>query len=110
MSKKTQPKMSGFAVASFFVGLFSLIEEYLAMINLSLAAIIIGSLLSATAVVFGVMALQRIKTKRMEGMGVAIAGIVFGGIGVLILFFYIFIWAPEVQKLVTEGALKAQLQ
>jgi FtsH-binding integral membrane protein len=110
MSKKIQPKMNGFAMASFLVGLLSLIEEYLAMINLSLAAIIIGAVFSAAGVVFGVMALQQIKKQRMDGKGLAIAGVVLGGLGVLILFFYIFVWVPEVKKIFAAQGLISQPQ
>jgi hypothetical protein len=42
MSKKIPVKQSGFAVASFFVGLFDLIELVLSFANLSTIGIYIG--------------------------------------------------------------------
>jgi len=106
MSKRLQPKMSGFAETSFYIGLVSLAEEFLAVANLSLAAIIIGVVLSAVAVVFGILGLRQVKKGRMDGKWLAITGIVFGGIGIAVLPFYYLIWLPEVQRVAAENAIK----
>ncbi len=106
MSKRNQPKMSGFSEASFYVGLFSLAEEFLAVANLSIVAVVVGVVLSATAVVFGILGLQQVKKQRMGGKWLAITGTVFGGIGIAVLPFYYLVWLPEVQRVAAENASK----
>jgi hypothetical protein len=110
MSKRIQPKMSGFAEASFYVGLFSLTEEFIAVANLSLVAVIIGVVTSIAAVVFGILGLCQVKLQKTEGKWLAITGIVFGGIGIAILPFYYFYWIPEVQRILAERASELQPQ
>jgi hypothetical protein len=110
MSKRVQPKMSGFAEASFYVGMFSLVEEFIAVANLSLIAVIIGVVFSIAAVVFGILGLRQVKRQRTDGKWLAITGIVFGGIGIAVLPFYYFYWWPEAQKILAEKANMLQVQ
>jgi hypothetical protein len=110
MGKRIQPKMSRFAEASFYVGLFSLAEEILAVANLSIIAVIIGAVFSAAAVVFGILGLRQVKEKRMEGKWLSITGIIFGGLGIAAVPFYFFVWMPEVQRILAEKGNLLQSQ
>jgi hypothetical protein len=98
MSKKVQQKTNLFANSSILLGLLSLFEEYVGIINLSLAAIIIGGVMSAAALIFGMIGFEFVKAKQLNGKGQAIAGIVIGGVGLIVLLFYFFIWVPKYKK------------
>jgi len=73
-------KANGFAIASFFLGLSGLISiSYL----LPVTAIL--------AIIFGIIALTQIKRKGQSGRGLAIAGIILGGLGLFLLWFILHI-------------------
>jgi hypothetical protein len=110
MSKRIQPKMSGFSEASFYVGLVSVTEEFIAVINLSFVAVVIGAVFSAAAIALGILGLRQLKKERMDGKWLAITGIVFGGIGVAAIPLYLLVWVPEVQRILLENASKLQSQ
>jgi hypothetical protein len=102
MSKRVPVRESRFAEASFYIGLFSLAEEFIAVGNINFVAVIIGAVLSAAAIVFGILGLKQVKKEKMEGKWLAITGIVFGGIGVAVIPFYLLVWVPAINKVLLE--------
>jgi hypothetical protein len=106
MSKKMPVKQSGYATASFIIGLFDLVELVLCFANLSTVGVYIGVGIAVVSVVLGIIGLREIKKYKMNGKTLAIFGIVFGAIGILALPFNLFIWEPTVNRILQEIAAK----
>lgn len=78
-----ESKNSGYAIASLVFGIVSLIFGLIPFI---------GIIFVILALVFGFVALRKIKEDpSLEGKGMAIAGIIMGFIGVIFVFFSVFI-------------------
>jgi len=73
-SQQTQQKTSGFAVASLVLGLIFFLP-----------------FTSILAIIFGIIALNDIKKKNLDGKGIAIAGIVLGAIFFVIKIFILLV-------------------
>lgn len=74
--KKDLPR-SGFAVASIILGVLAFIP-------------ILGLLLGTLAIIFGALALMHVKTAKVKGTGLAVAGMILGFFGILFtIFLYI---------------------
>ncbi len=78
-----ETKTSGMAIASMVLGICSVLLFWVFILD-----IILGIL----AVIFGFVALNEIKKKGTKGRGMAIAGVVTGFAGILIVIIAVIAW------------------
>lgn len=75
-SAATTGKTSGFAIASLVLGIFAVLIGWIPFLGWPFIIL---------ALVFGIKALGKIKKENLQGRGMAIAGIVLGSVGLLIV-------------------------
>lgn len=87
MDKEKSTKTYSLAIASMVMGIVSI-----PLLFIRLIGFISGCVLAVIAIVLGIVSLNKISKNKMEGKGMAIAGIVTGGVTIL-LFIILIIFA-----------------
>lgn len=89
----TGEKNSGMAIASLVLGICSVILFWVPVLDI---------ILSVLAVVLGFVSLNEIKKKKLEGRGMAIAGIITGFVGMFLFIVFVILWAVIVSMMHTS--------